>query len=132
MSRSTESETVPYKATVWNGITCWLEREKAPEFLIRQRDHEESLDEDILPRHWTRNGWTGTWGLQQYGCVYVTTFKKDAKTVYFVNENEYANGGTITATYFADKKAHLAAFLKDNFPGVAAPIQAKRTIQQTL
>jgi len=130
MSRSTESEAVPFKATVWIGEGCWVERDNAPEFLLKQIDHEESLT--VQPRPWTHNGWTGTWGLQKYGCIYVTTFEKDDMTVYFVNESDCANGGSITATYFADKRKHLETFLKDNYPERLTPTIANSTVQQTL
>ena len=131
MSRSTESEAIPFKAIVWEGDRHHCTRDAAPEFLCQQLDHEEALDEDTLPRQWLCNGWTGTWGLEKYGCLYVTPFTKDKMVVYFVNEHEWANVGGITATYFADKKAWLCQFLLDNFPETKL-IRSKSTVQQTL
>lgn len=151
MGRSTEAEQVPFQATVWDGDIYWAARDGAPELLIAQclnegvamgsedgstdeadEDTEEPWNEDGPKPLTTETGWTGTWGAS-YGCLYTVKWTKDDKVVHFVNENEWENGGGMTATYFSDVEEHLRAFLDENFPPPHSHgILKNRTVTQTL
>jgi len=131
MGRSTDAEQVPFQATVWDGDVYWRKRDKAPAFFIKQQNHEERATSG-RPKPLIINGWTGTWG-ETYGSLYVEKWVKGDWIVYFINENEYENGGGMTATYFADNEAALRAFLDENFPGaIKFGITANKTVHQTL
>ena len=119
---------VPFKITILNP------------FGVQVLDdfHEASNNEDPF----SFAGWDVDWSSsKKFGKknmeIFGTPITKNKLKVYYVNEDQYADGGGVLDTFLAESKAELEVFLNDwglqtDGAGLHVPIEENEIVQQNL
>ena len=135
MSSYTYADLVPFAAFVGRTSGCQGADDDCHPFVLvscGDFDPDEEVSYQTNFNGWKQSEDHSDTGLGLKENLYATPWTDGKHVVWAINEDQYAAGGAIAITVFADKRADIKAFFKAVLPGTTPEIEKDAIVQQTL